>query len=106
MNKLSLNPSALENNAAHAEALLVLMANKNRLLTLCRLCQGEMSVTAIATEIGLSQSALSQHLAKMRAGGLVTTRRDGQTIYYSLTCVKAKKLIETLSGLYSVDGAA
>ncbi|MFA6266187.1 MAG: metalloregulator ArsR/SmtB family transcription factor, partial [Pseudolabrys sp.] len=75
----------LERKAAEAASLLKLMANENRLLILCRLAiTGELSVGALAGAVSLSQSALSQHLAKMRDDGLVATRRDAQTIYYRI----------------------
>src|SRR5690606_8393637 len=75
----------LERKAADAAALLKLLANENRLLILCRLAvAGEASVGTLCDAIDLSQSALSQHLAKMRQDGLLATRRDAQTIYYRI----------------------
>ena len=75
----------LERKASEASALLKLLANENRLLILCRLAlKGEMSVNDIADAVGLSQSALSQHLAKMRDEGLVATRREAQTVFYRI----------------------
>nr|CAD30329.2 negative transacting factor [Rhizobium etli] len=67
-----------------AAALLSAMANPKRLLILCSLVKGEVAVGVLATQVGLSQSALSQHLSKLRAQKLVKTRRDAQTIYYSV----------------------
>ncbi len=76
--------------------VLASMANAKRLLVLCNLLEREMSVGPLAEQVGLSPSALSQHLGKMRALGLVTTRRDGQTIYYSLASQEVRAILATL----------
>lgn len=86
--------------AAQATALLRAMANEHRLMILCRLGGGELSVTALQTDIELSQSALSQHLAVLREQGLVKTRREGQSILYSIADPAALKVIETLASIY------
>lgn len=76
----------LKANAAEAAEFLQLLGNDKRLLILCELMEaGEMPVNALADAVGLSQSALSQHLAKLRADELVQTRREAQTIYYSVS---------------------
>ena len=90
----------LSGNAEQAAQLLAAMANPKRLLILCNLVGGEMAVGALATTVDLSQSALSQHLAKLRALKLVKTRRDAQTIYYSLASREVQAILETLYGLY------
>lgn len=90
----------LEPRAADAARLLKLLANEQRLTVLCRLSGAEMSVTELGSYVNLSQSALSQHLAKLRADGLVATRRDAQTIYYRLADPIAERLIGTLCELY------
>ena len=91
----------LERKAGEAAGLLKLMANENRLLILCRLfIAGEMSVTGLAKAVNLSQSALSQHLAKMRDDGLLATRRDAQTIYYRISDPNAARLLEQLKDIY------
>ncbi len=72
------------------------MANTSRLMVLCRLADGEKSVSELQPMIGLSQSALSQHLAVLRRRHLVRTRRDGQSIYYSLASGQAASIINTL----------
>lgn len=75
----------LRKSAAGAAAFLLMLANEKRLLVLCELREaGEMSAGALAEAVELSQSALSQHLAKLRAEGLVESRREAQTIYYRL----------------------
>ena len=87
--------------AAEAVAVLKSIAHEGRLLVLCYLGEaGELSVGELVHRIGLSQSALSQHLAVLRADGLVTTRRDAQTIYYRLSDPIAERLIGVLCELY------
>jgi DNA-binding transcriptional ArsR family regulator len=91
----------LERKAGEAAGLMKLMANENRLLILCRLSiAGEMSVTGLAKAVNLSQSALSQHLAKMRDDGLLATRRDAQTIYYRIADPNAARLLDQLKEIY------
>ncbi|EJL57203.1 MULTISPECIES: metalloregulator ArsR/SmtB family transcription factor [unclassified Rhizobium] len=90
-------------NANVAAALLSAMANPKRLLILCNLVRGEIPVGALAQEVGLSQSALSQHLSKLRAQKLVKTRRDAQTIYYSSNSEQVLKILEALTDIYAVQ---
>ena len=97
---------ALRTNAGHAASLLKLLANEQRLRVLCLLIEGELSVGQINERVALSQSALSQHLAKLRAQKLVTTRRDAQTINYSLPGGPAKRLIGVLHDIYCGTGPA
>ena len=93
-------------NANIAAALLSAMANPKRLLILCNLVKGEIPVGALAQEVGLSQSALSQHLSKLRAQRLVKTRRDAQTIYYSSSSEPVLRILEALTDIYSVQSQA
>jgi DNA-binding transcriptional ArsR family regulator len=86
--------------AGMAESLLKALANRYRLMVLCELHKGERSVRALQSKIGLTQSALSQHLARLREDGLVTTRRAAQTIYYSLASDDVTKIIALLYKLY------
>ena len=89
--------------AAHARsatALLKAIANPHRLQILCALAEGELSVGALNERIALSQSALSQHLALLRDDGLVATRREAQTIHYSLRSGPALDIIRVLHGHY------
>jgi len=95
-----MNLEALERQAGAAEGLLKAVANRRRLTILCELSRGERSVSALGEAIGLSQSALSQHLARLRADRIVATRRESQTIYYSLESDRARKLIDLLYQLY------
>jgi DNA-binding transcriptional ArsR family regulator len=91
----------LESKATEAAALLKLLANENRLLILCRLAlKGEMPVGDLAAAVGLSQSALSQHLARMREEGLVATRREAQTVFYRIADDNAKRLLMLLKDIY------
>lgn len=86
--------------AAEAAALLRRLGNDQRLLILCHLAEGELSVGALQQRLDLSQSALSQHLAKLREGDLVRTRREGQAIHYSLPEGPVRTLMATLHALY------
>lgn len=87
---------ALDARAGEVADMLALMANAHRLRILCRLAEGEASVGMLIEEVGLSQSALSQHLARLRAGGLVTTRRAAQTIFYSLAGAETQAIMAAL----------
>ena len=91
----------IERRASEVTKLLKAMANKNRLIILCALCKGEKCVGELEVISGLSQSALSQHLAKLRHDGLVKTRRDAQTIYYSTDHPGIKGLMKALCENYS-----
>lgn len=92
-------------SAKAAAALLRVLGNDRRLMILCELSTGEKTVGALESAVGLRQSALSQHLAKLRSEGLVSTRREAQHIYYQVTSEAALQLIETLAGLYCAPGA-
>jgi len=95
----------MEYNAGRATQLLSVMAHKQRLMLLCRLVEGEASVNTLTACLGLRQSTVSQHLAKLREAGIVSPRRDGQTIHYSLAGREARAVLETLYGLYCAGGA-
>lgn len=92
--------SLFEDSAARAATLLRLLGNERRLMILCQLADGELSVGEIQPRVGLSQSALSQHLALLREEGIVATRRSGQTIFYRLADPAAARIIETLAELF------
>jgi ArsR family transcriptional regulator, virulence genes transcriptional regulator len=96
-----MEPSDFADRTDLAAALLAAMANPKRLLILCNLVKGEVPVGVLANQVGLSQSALSQHLSKLRAQKLVKTRRDAQTIYYSSTSEPVMKILETLEDIYA-----
>ena len=82
------------------------LASENRLMLLCQLVEGEKSVGALAEALDLRQSTVSQQLALLRKDGLVTTRREAQTIYYSLAGNDARQVIEVLYGLYCAPACA
>jgi DNA-binding transcriptional ArsR family regulator len=89
-----------EESAGRAAALLRLLSNEKRLMVLCQLADGELSVGEIQSRVGLSQSALSQHLALLRDEGVVATRRESQTIYYRVADHAAMRIIQTLAELF------
>ncbi len=95
---------ALERKAAGVAGLLGALANERRLMILCRLVEwGEANVGSLADAVGLSQSALSQHLARMRQEGLVAFRRDGQTLWYRIADPRLEELFATLHHLFCRD---
>lgn len=95
--------SELAESAQAAARLLKLMASEPRLLLLCRLVEGEASVKDLADHANMAQSTTSQHLAKMRAEGLVATRRDAQTIFYRLDDPAAVRVLDTLCEIYRAE---
>jgi DNA-binding transcriptional ArsR family regulator len=93
----------MDEAADKASALMKTLGHKGRLLILCQLASGEKSVGQLAESLDIPQSPLSQHLSRMRKEGLVGTRREAQTIFYSLQADEAGKIIECLYGLYCAD---
>ena len=87
---------ALEEKAGQASALLAAMANEKRLMILCQLLGGEKSVSELEEIMSMPQSAVSQQLARLRFDRLVTTRRDGRVIYYSIASEEVASMIESL----------
>jgi DNA-binding transcriptional ArsR family regulator len=91
----------LERSAADAAQLLKLLANEHRLLILCRLAaERELAVGELMKSVKLGQSALSQHLARMREEGLLATRRDAQTIYYRIANRDVARILSVLRNIY------
>jgi DNA-binding transcriptional ArsR family regulator len=90
----------MEKNASEAVVLLKAMANERRLQILCLLHNTELSVGELCAKLELSQSALSQHLAWLRRDGLVSTRKEAQTVYYTLSSDDVRKMIEFMHGMY------
>ncbi|GIC79541.1 helix-turn-helix transcriptional regulator [Moritella sp. F3] len=90
----------LEKNAAKAESLMKALSNKHRLMILCLLQQGELSVSALNELIPIPQSTLSQHLAWLRREEYVKTRREAQTIYYQLDDSNVTKVINVLHDIF------
>ena len=100
LERLTLEPAELEAHAGEAADMLRSMSNKWRLLILCHLVKGEKSVGELQGIIGLSQSALSQHLAVLRERKLVAVRREAQTIHYRISGREVAAVLTTLYGLY------
>ena len=92
--------SLFEASAGRAATLLRMLANEKRLMILCQLADGELAVGDIQSRVGLSQSALSQHLARMRDEGLVGFRRESQTLWYRIADPRTEALLATLYQLY------
>ncbi|WP_194756425.1 ArsR/SmtB family transcription factor [Aliidiomarina indica] len=90
----------MQKNASQAEALLKSLANSHRLMILCHLVKGEMSVGELEQKVGLSQSSLSQHLAKLREQKIVTYRKTGTTVWYRVEDPHALQILETLHSIY------
>ncbi len=82
------------------ETILKMMANAQRLVMLCKLLPGKKSVSQLIDATGLSQSSVSQHLSKMRAHDIVATKREGQTIFYSIDRQDIRDILNTLCRLY------
>jgi DNA-binding transcriptional ArsR family regulator len=102
MNAVSLLET-LECRSVEVEEILGILANRRRLLILCHLMtHGELAVGELVRRLDLAQSALSQHLALMRHAGIVTTRREGTTIYYSLVDQRTRSLIEAIKDTISM----
>ncbi|HXH03837.1 MAG TPA: metalloregulator ArsR/SmtB family transcription factor [Candidatus Competibacteraceae bacterium] len=100
----AIDAEAMRVHAGDAARLLKALANDKRLMILCLLVEGERSVSELNEQLDLSQSALSQHLAVLREEGLVCTRREAQSIYYSLAPGPVRVLIHTLHAIYCSAG--
>lgn len=95
----------MQERAEEAAQLLKLLSNAHRLQILCLLVDGEMTVGQINARLtDLSQSALSQHLARLREQGMVLTRREAQTIWYALAEGPSQCIMLALHGIYCTDG--
>ncbi len=95
-----INPEQMASAAAEASELMRTLGHKDRLMILCYLISGEKSVGGLARLLEIPQSPLSQHLARMRKEKLVTTRREAQTIYYSIASDEAMRMVELMHELY------
>ena len=96
----SIGMERFQQNAAAASALLKALSNENRLMILCQLGEGELQVSELQSRVGLSQSALSQHLARLREEGLVAARREGVAIFYRISDPAALKVIAVLAEIF------
>ena len=92
--------------AGAAEDMLKALANRHRLMILCQIAESERSVGELADLLGLRDSTVSQHLALLRKDGLVTTRREGQTVWYAIADPAARRMIETIYRIYCAPGSS
>ena len=99
-----MNSPEITESARTAAEFLKALANENRLLILCHLAEGERSVAELEGLIGIRQPSLSQQLARLRADGLVVTRREAKSIFYSLASNEAWQVIELLYSLFCAPG--
>jgi DNA-binding transcriptional ArsR family regulator len=98
-----MNLHELAPKAVQAEEFLKALANRHRLMILCELLNGEMAVSALQQALGLGQSSLSQHLARLREDELVKTRRESQAIFYSLATPHVARMINLLYELFCAN---
>lgn len=108
---MALKPSKIEidimeQKAGHVAETLSALANSNRLLILCQLFEGEKSVKDLVEAVSLAQSAVSQHLAKMRALQLVAARREGKQVYYAMASSEVAAIMKTLYRIYCAPAVA
>ncbi len=97
---MKLDMSQMAERAQEAEDFLKGLSNKNRLMILCILAEGELSVGELNEQVPLSQSSLSQHLSVLREAGLVATRRESQTIFYNLGDKKVETILKSLHSIF------
>jgi DNA-binding transcriptional ArsR family regulator len=102
---MKIDARAMEAAADRASELLKALASRHRLLIICQLVDGEQSVGALAKRLGIRDSTVSQHLALLRKDGLVATRRDGQTIWYSISSAETRELLTTLYRIFCAPSA-
>src|SRR6516164_9392661 len=93
---MNIQPSLMDAAAEQASELLKSLASRHRLLIVCQLIDGEKSVGELAALLGIRDSTVSQHLALLRKDSVVATRREGQTIWYSIASAAAREVLETL----------
>lgn len=97
---MNIEAEAMSAAAERASELLKSLANRHRLLIVCQLIDGERSVGELAAFLGIRDSTVSQHLALLRKDGIVAARRDGQTVWYSISSAPAREVLETLYRVY------
>lgn len=97
---MEISPSELKDIANQASSFLKQLANEQRLMILCHLAEGEKSVGELQRLVGMEQSSLSQHLARLRNQEILQARRDSQSIFYSIKDTNALQVIELLHGIY------
>ncbi len=102
---MNIDVETMQAAADQASELLKALANPHRLMIICQLSASERSVGELAAFLGIRDSTVSQHLALLRKDGLVAARRDGQTIWYSISSEPARELIQTLYRVYCAPAA-
>ncbi|MFT7132786.1 MAG: DNA-binding transcriptional ArsR family regulator [Cyclobacteriaceae bacterium] len=102
---MSMNLDKMQEAAQKASELMKLLGHPDRLMILCELKSGEQSVGQLTDKIGISQSLVSQHLARMRYADVVSTRRDAQVVYYTLKEGPAAIMIDTTYNIFCKDDA-
>ncbi len=102
-NEINKPLEAMRRNAMQAESMLKSLANAKRLLILCHLIKQKHTVGELVDLVGLSQSALSQHLGKMRLAGLVAARKNGKLVYYQIASHEVEAILSTLYLIYCKD---
>ena len=101
MGRQRFDAEVMEEKAGEVAGVLRALANERRVMILCKLLEsGEATVNTLAEGVGLSQSALSQHLGKMREDGLVATRREAQTVFYRIADPNAARVLALLKNIY------
>jgi DNA-binding transcriptional ArsR family regulator len=100
MDTLKINVSEMRKNAESSATFLKLLANPTRLLVLCNLIEGELCVGDLEKNLDISQSALSQHLSKMRDEGIVKADKQGQHVFYSISDSNVVEILNVLYGLF------
>lgn len=100
LDNVQIDPRRMAVAAGKASELMKTLGHKDRLMVLCHLISGEKSVGELASLLDIPQSPLSQHLARMRKENLVTTRREAQTIYYSIASEEAARIVGLMHELY------
>lgn len=95
-----MNTDSIKSNLQEASSLLKAMSNEHRLLILCNLVEGEKTVRELESLVGLRQTTLSQHLARLRYEGLVSTRRAAQNIFYSISNSQGNQILDAIHGMF------
>jgi DNA-binding transcriptional ArsR family regulator len=103
---MNISAAAMEEAADRASELLKALANRHRLLIVCQLIDRERSVGELADFLGIRNSTVSQHLALLRRDGIVAARRDGQTIWYSISSAPAREVLKTLYRVFCASASS
>jgi ArsR family transcriptional regulator, virulence genes transcriptional regulator len=102
---MKISSTTMQRAAGRASDLLKALANPHRLMIVCQLIEGERSVGELAEFLGIRDSTVSQHLAVLRRDGVVSARREGQTIWYAIASAEAREVVEALYCVYCTPGS-